>query len=106
MHQHGGVWQDTNEILDFSININLAGCSERVREAASLGVLYSDRYPDTECKKLREEIAKWENVPMQNVICGNGAADLKLSTPRRKVVLCFWLPKRSCGPKSASGAWS
>ncbi len=79
MHQHGGLWQDNDDILDFSININLAGISERVREAASLGVLYSDRYPDTECKKLREEIAKWENVPMQNIICGNGAADLIFS---------------------------
>lgn len=79
MHQHGGLWQDNKDVLDFSININLAGISETVKAAANLGVLYSDRYPDTECIKLREEIAKWENIPMQEILCGNGAADLIFS---------------------------
>ena len=33
-------------------------------------------YPDVECEGLRRALAQAEGVPMESIICGNGAADL------------------------------
>ena len=33
-------------------------------------------YPDVECEELRRALEKAEGVPMESIICGNGAADL------------------------------
>ena len=33
-------------------------------------------YPDVECESLRRALAQAEGVPMESIICGNGAADL------------------------------
>lgn len=33
-------------------------------------------YPDVECERLRRALAQAEGVPVESIICGNGAADL------------------------------
>lgn len=79
MHQHGGDIYSHKNVLDFSANINFRGMPESVKEAARAGVEDCMNYPDTACQKLREEIAKREQVETDWVICGNGAADLIFS---------------------------
>ncbi len=36
----------------------------------------ADRYPDPFCRALREKLAAHEGVPAEQLLCGNGAADL------------------------------
>lgn len=82
MHQHGGAIYDHKNVLDFSSNTNLLGIPEGVVRAACEGVTLSYRYPDTQCFGLRQAISKVEQIPMEQIICGNGAADLIFSLVR------------------------
>lgn len=79
MHQHGGDIYNHKNVLDFSTNINLLGTPEAVIQAACEGVKFSQGYPDINCSNLTEAISMAEEVPMDYIICGNGAADLIFS---------------------------
>lgn len=63
-----------DEVLDFSVNSNPYGPPESVREAISSVPL--DRYPDRECLALRQKLAKYHNVGIENIVVGNGTAEL------------------------------
>lgn len=63
-------------LLDFSANLNPLGMPPQVAQAAMRGVEASDAYPDPQCRQLRQGIARRDGVVMEQVICGNGAADL------------------------------
>ncbi len=76
MHKHGGDIYQKDALIDFSANINLMGISESVVSAACEGVRLSANYPDVECRELRKSISESIEVPMDHVICGNGAADI------------------------------
>jgi threonine-phosphate decarboxylase len=78
---HGGDWagyeqQYGKEPLDFSMNVNPLGIPEAVRQAIAEAAAEADRYPDPLCRKLREAIARREEVPAEWIFCGNGAADI------------------------------
>lgn len=81
---HGGDIYSKPYRLDFSANINPFGMPESVKAAAMEGVVKSVHYPDVQCRKLREEIAKKEMVPEEWIICGNGAAELIFSLVRAR----------------------
>ena len=84
MHKHGGdIYSDEN-CIDFSANINWRGMPARVRKAAWDGVAKSGNYPDPECRRLTAAIAKREGLKQEQVICGNGAADLIFSLARAR----------------------
>ncbi|MGX8773569.1 MAG: pyridoxal phosphate-dependent aminotransferase [Bacillota bacterium] len=80
-NEHGGDWT-SYEIeygkapLDFSMNVNPLGMSEKVREAIAEAAETAERYPDPECRKLRDAIAEAEGVRADRVFCGAGAADV------------------------------
>ncbi|MCR4656284.1 MAG: aminotransferase class I/II-fold pyridoxal phosphate-dependent enzyme [Lachnospiraceae bacterium] len=77
MNLHGGYFPgDITGYLDFSANIAPFGMPEKVKEAAKEAVGLSHRYPDPHCLRLREAIAEKYASGPENVICGNGAADL------------------------------
>lgn len=76
MHQHGGNIYQKEYKIDFSTNVNLFGIPEGVIRAAIEGVKLSDRYPDKECLELRTAISQANDIPIDQIICGNGAADL------------------------------
>ena len=76
MHKHGGDIYRNKVVLDYSSNINLLGLPENVIEAAMKGIKLSCHYPDTQCQRLREAISLKEEIPSEEIICGNGAADL------------------------------
>lgn len=73
---HGGDIYGGDIALDFSANTNPFGTPPGVVEAvnAALGELH--RYPDPYCRKLIAEIAAFEEIPKEQILCGNGAAEL------------------------------
>ncbi|SKC04572.1 L-threonine O-3-phosphate decarboxylase [Lachnospiraceae bacterium] len=74
---HGGdIYSYEGNILDFSVNISPFGVDKRILSAAGASLDNLERYPDVECRRLREAIGAKEGVPRENIICGNGAAEL------------------------------
>ena len=66
----GGAW------LDFSANINPLGLSPRVKEAVLSHIDGIVNYPDPEARALKAAIASFYDVPQENIVLGNGAAEL------------------------------
>lgn len=64
------------ELLDFSANINPLGMPESVEKAILNSLSASLHYPDPFCRRLRSEIAVKEKVEAEEILCGNGGADL------------------------------
>lgn len=95
-YTHGGdivgareVWK--GELLDFSANLNPLGMPEAVRKAAEEAVGEAIHYPDPLCRALCAAIARRDNVTPEQILCGNGAADLVFrlafsQRPRRVLV--------------------
>lgn len=95
-YTHGGdivgareIWK--GKLLDFSANLNPLGMPESVRKAAEDAVREAIHYPDPLCRELCAAIARRDNVTPEQVLCGNGAADLVFrlafsQRPRRVLV--------------------
>lgn len=79
---HGGDVYSKREmkyadrILDFSANINPLGMPSAVKDAILHNIDSYECYPDPQCRELREAIAADESALPQDILCGNGAADL------------------------------
>lgn len=75
---HGGdIYSFENkQIIDFSANINPLGIPQKVKDAMVSCIDSLEHYPDPLCRKLSAKIADSENVKTDQVICGNGAADI------------------------------
>jgi threonine-phosphate decarboxylase len=84
MHKHGGDIYSYDNIRDFSANINDRGMPERVRAAALESVDSWVHYPDPQYRRLRQALSERETLLLgtseaitpQQIICGNGAAEL------------------------------
>lgn len=79
-HTHGGdIYSLEQEIrLDYSANLNPLGMPAEIRQALCDHVDDYKRYPDSQCRLLRQNLSRWEQVPAEWILCGNGAADLLL----------------------------
>ncbi len=80
--KHGGdiYSQENKNMLDFSANINPLGLPQAVKQAITDNIhTYSD-YPDPLCRELRRAIAEKEKIHSQQIVCGNGAADIIFRT--------------------------
>lgn len=75
-YQHGGDIYSQEVDLDFSANLNPFGLPEAVRRAAADSLGDCTVYPDSSSRKLTAALAAYHGVPQEQVICGNGAADL------------------------------
>ena len=78
---HGGDWagyraEYGHDALDFSANVSPLGLPEGVAHAITESLKTADRYPDPLCRALREKLTAAEGVPAEQILCGNGAADL------------------------------
>lgn len=73
---HGGDSYRNRVDYDFSININPLGMPENSRRAAQEGLLLSEKYPDCRGEELCLAIAEKESVRAEQVVLGNGAAEL------------------------------
>lgn len=73
--EHGGIY-NSDILYDFSANLNPLGIPKSVINLLKNSVDEWDKYPDPYCRKLTEKIGFHENFPAENIVCGNGAADL------------------------------
>ncbi len=78
---HGGDWAGYrakfgHDALDFSANVSPLGLPEGVALAIVNALPTADRYPDPLCRELRQKLSASENVHENQILCGNGAADL------------------------------
>ncbi len=63
-----------DQVVDFSVNANPFGPSPAV--GAALAQVPVDRYPDRECGALRRALAVHLHVAPEQIVAGNGTADL------------------------------
>ena len=78
---HGGDWagyraEFGRDALDFSANVSPLGLPAGVAAAITAALPTADRYPDPLCRELRAKLTTAEGVPAEQILCGNGAADL------------------------------
>lgn len=78
---HGGDWagykmEYGEEPLDFSANVSPLGLPNGVRKAMEKSLDHGERYPDPKCRALRSSLAAFHGVSEEDILCGNGAADL------------------------------
>lgn len=78
--EHGGnIYEkqpNGREWLDFSANINPLGLAASARDAIASSIDAVVHYPDPKARELREAIAEHYNVPLEEVVAGNGATEL------------------------------
>lgn len=79
MHKHGGDIYSHPNFIDFSANINLLGAPPQVIQRAKAAMEQITRYPQVGCDRLRQAIAELEQVKAEQIICGNGAAEIFFS---------------------------
>lgn len=96
---HGGdIYRNPAE-YDFSVNINPLGMPEKSLEAAQQAILSCSAYPDWRGEKLCGALAEAEGVRAENILLGNGAAELIYA-------LCFCLrPKKGLIPVPSFGEY-
>ena len=75
-HIHGGDVYKYRNCLDFSANLNPLGTPESVKKAICDSLDHIAEYPQVGSELLREKIAEYEGVKTEEVICGNGAAEV------------------------------
>ncbi|HHW58552.1 MAG TPA: threonine-phosphate decarboxylase [Clostridia bacterium] len=74
-YEHGGnIYDYREDILDFSSNINPLGAPEWIWEAVKKVDL--TKYPDVQYRKLKDAIVEYVGYGKENIIVGNGAAEL------------------------------
>lgn len=78
-HIHGGDVYRYPDVLDFSANINPLGTPPSVIEAAAESLKQIRNYPDVRQECLIRALSRYEQVPENYIICGNGAAELIFS---------------------------
>ncbi len=84
---HGGnVWQyhksSRRAIVDFSININPLGMSDKIKENIVRNIDEITYYPDPESKYLKKSLAGYHGLSSHNFLAGNGSNELIHLIPR------------------------
>lgn len=74
--EHGGDIFEREIVYDFSANLNPLGMPESVKNALQKSISEWEKYPDPFCRSLVKKLSERENFPPENIVCGNGAADL------------------------------
>lgn len=73
---HGGDIYRNKDVIDFSVNSNPLGPPKTVLDAIRGQAGKIVHYPDILCSELRDAIGKFEKVDKEQILCGNGAAEL------------------------------
>ena len=73
---HGGDVYHNRVRLDFSANVNPLGTPPEVVRAVAESAERLAAYPDPYCGALREKLAEVHGVGADEIVCGNGAAEL------------------------------
>lgn len=90
-NEHGGDVFEREIVYDFSANLNPLGMPESVKNALQKSISEWEKYPDPFCRSLVKKLSERENFPPENIVCGNGAADLifrivQVVKPKKAVV--------------------
>ena len=75
-HKHGGDIYSENYKIDFSANVNPLGPPPGVLAAVTKSIDKIRHYPDVTQRTLRSALAAYEALPPEQIIIGNGAAEL------------------------------
>lgn len=75
-YSHGGDIYRQHVELDFSVNLNPLGMPDNVKRAIADHVAEYEAYPDFRAERLCKALSVKEQVPMENILCGNGATEL------------------------------
>lgn len=99
MAVHGGNTEEiarkynfnSNEIIDFSANINPLGLNENIKSAMIKAINKIIKYPDITYFDLKNSIREFENINSENIILGNGAAEvifniIRALTPKKALL--------------------
>lgn len=81
---HGGNIRAASEIygfkpeefIDFSANINPLGLPDKIRDIIISSISGLLNYPDIEYLKLKHSLSEQYNIPIFNIVTGNGSAEL------------------------------
>ena len=73
---HGGDVYHNRVTLDFSANVNPLGTPPEVMDAVAESAKKLAAYPDPYCGALRAKLAAVHGVQPEEIVCGNGAAEL------------------------------
>lgn len=91
-NEHGGDTFDREIMYDFSANLNPLGMPESVKNALRKSISEWEKYPDPFCRSLVKKLSEHENFAYENIVCGNGAADLIFrlvqAVKPKKAVVC------------------
>ena len=80
-YDHGGdIYTNPGIDIDFSANVNPLGMPPGMRSSLLKEVDTFGRYPDPSYQALAQALALHHQVPPEQVLCGNGAADLIFRT--------------------------
>lgn len=63
-------------LIDFSANINPVGINEKVKEEMILALNEIERYPDITYHDLKNGICSYDNISYDQILLGNGAAEV------------------------------
>ena len=75
-YPHGGDIYSHRVVLDFSVNVNPLGTPPRILAAVAAAAKDLSAYPDPRCRMLRARLAESLRVSPDNLVLGNGAAEL------------------------------
>ena len=89
---HGGDVYSRDIKYDFSANINPLGMPENAKKALIDNLTELEKYPDINCRKLKNSLSEFEKTAAEYIVCGNGAADLiykivQVLTPKKALVI-------------------
>jgi threonine-phosphate decarboxylase len=92
LFRHGSeAARQRQPVLDFSVNLNPLGPPPSVLEALRRELDGIGRYPDPQCRALKEQLATQHDLTPDHVVVGNGSNDLIAAITRvfpiRQVVI-------------------
>lgn len=81
-----------DKIIDFSANINPLGMPDSVKKAIIENLSEAEKYPDISYYELKSAISEFEKITLNNLILGNGAAEVLFNVvrginPRNSLIL-------------------
>lgn len=73
---HGGDIYRNNIHFDFSVNLNPLGVPQEVQWVLTEAALHANKYPDIIHERLVNETADIFNIPVTQIVYGNGASEI------------------------------
>lgn len=83
---------DRSVLLDFSANIMPAKIDDTLKDAINAAIDDCRYYPDPQQRRLRQALARHHGLKPEQIVCGNGAADLIFRTVHALKPVRSYLP--------------